>query len=273
MVFVVFGSLSDSATFAPVLEEFKKKRVPYIFHGLSAHKTPKELVEELKKTRAKIFVAGAGLSSALPGFVASQTIKPMIGIAVQKDFEGLDSLLSTLQMPPGVPVLAVGLQNPLEAAKHVENFLNRYSGITLIERKEKEAKDAFKKALEVIEQFGASYNTTFQTDYSKKTELFIDFVPFEQIKELQTTHATVIVVPLKKESKAADSLELIDAMNSHLWVGLNRAENAAIAAMQLMNLGLAFEQKLLNYRLEMKKKVLEQDKKEFEKWNHRKVQK
>jgi len=247
-VFIVFGSLSDRDTFEPVIEEFKARRVPYVFHGLSAHKTPNELFAELKKTSALIFIAGAGLAAALPGVVASQTIKPVIGIATNKDFEGLDSLLSTLQMPPGIPVLTVGPKNSIGAAKDTINFLNRFSGITLVDRKEKNAKEVFKKACKMLKEFRVFYNTTIKTDYSRKTELYIDFVSIDELKELSDTPATVIVVPVKKESKARDAVTILESMQNHLWVGLNRYDNAVIGAMQLMSLGSTFEKRLLLFR-------------------------
>lgn len=264
---MVFGSLSDSDAFAPVLEEFKKRRVPYVFHGLSAHKTPKELETELKKTPASIFIAGAGLAAALPGVVASQTIKPIIGVSVKKDFDGLDSLLSTMQMPPNVPVLTVGPQNPVNAARHAINFLNRYSGITLVDRKNRDTKEAMKKAMKMLKEFKVRYNSTFKTDYSRKTELYIDFVPFEQLKELKKTDATAIIVPIKKDSKARDAIELMNSMENHLWVGLNRVENAVLGAMQLMGFGASFEKKLLAFRQTTGQKVIDLDKEEFSKWN------
>src|SRR3989338_2320084 len=103
-VFVVFGSASDSSVYETVADECKAEgRV------LSAHRTPKQLEKALRKTRAKVFIAGAGVSAALPGVVKShQPVRPVIGIPVHASYFGLDALLSVHQMPPRGPGLGGG---------------------------------------------------------------------------------------------------------------------------------------------------------------------
>ena len=250
-VFVVFGSLSDSATFEQVLSELRAKKIPFVFHGLSAHKTPKELQAKIKKTKAQIFITGAGLASALPGVVASQTIKPVIGIPTPKDFEGLDSLLSTMQMPPGVPVLAIGTKKPADAAKHVQNFLNGITEIVLVQRNE--TAELSEKAHAMLKEMNAKFETSSETGYNDPKKVFIDFAPFEKLGELSESAATAIVCPAKKQSTAQDAAELVELMQHHLFVGLNRAENAALGAMQLVEQGKKYEKQLKNYRKKMEK--------------------
>jgi len=83
---------------------------------LSAHRNPKELEQYIAGTDARIFIAIAGLSAALPGVIASKTRRPVIGVPVSSKLGGLDALLSIVQMPPGVPVACVGIDNGENAA-------------------------------------------------------------------------------------------------------------------------------------------------------------
>jgi 5-(carboxyamino)imidazole ribonucleotide mutase len=83
---------------------------------LSAHRNPKELEDYISKSEARIFIGVAGLSAALPGYIASRTKRPVIGVPVSAKLGGLDALLSISQMPPGVPVACVGIDAGENAA-------------------------------------------------------------------------------------------------------------------------------------------------------------
>ncbi len=83
---------------------------------LSAHRNPKELEEYISGSDARVFIGIAGLSAALPGVIASKTMRPVIGVPVSAKLGGLDALLSIVQMPPGVPVACVGIDNGENAA-------------------------------------------------------------------------------------------------------------------------------------------------------------
>ncbi len=114
-VLVVMGSRSDSGIaekVAAVLDEFG---VDYDVEVASAHRNP-EKVERLAKSDYDVFIAIAGLSAALPGVIAAHTTKPVIGVPVSAKLGGLDALLSIAQMPSGVPVAAVGIDNGKNAA-------------------------------------------------------------------------------------------------------------------------------------------------------------
>jgi len=82
----------------------------------SAHRSPGTLREYVESSEAEVFIAVAGLSAALPGFIAAHTVKPVIGVPKDVKLGGLDSLLSMVQMPPGVPVACVGIDNARNAA-------------------------------------------------------------------------------------------------------------------------------------------------------------
>jgi 5-(carboxyamino)imidazole ribonucleotide mutase len=107
-VLIVLGSKSDAEVgkkAASVLDEFG---VGYEMVVASAHRTPDLLRDLIRNTTAKVFIAIAGLSAALPGTIAAHTTKPVIGVPVSGKLS-LDAVLSVSQMPPGVPVAAVGL--------------------------------------------------------------------------------------------------------------------------------------------------------------------
>ena len=107
-VLIVLGSKSDAEVgkkAGSILEEFG---VDYEMVVASAHRTPDLLRDLVRNTPAKVFIAVAGLSAALPGTIASYTTKPVIGVPVAGKVN-LDAILSVTQMPPGVPVAAVGL--------------------------------------------------------------------------------------------------------------------------------------------------------------------
>ena len=115
-VSIIIGSasdkeLGDKAT--QILDEFN---VTYDLQVISAHRNPEKLVKYVKDSTAEVFITIAGLSAALPGAVAAQTIKPVIGVPKEVKLGGLDSLLSIVQMPTGVPVATVGVDASRNAA-------------------------------------------------------------------------------------------------------------------------------------------------------------
>jgi 5-(carboxyamino)imidazole ribonucleotide mutase len=119
MVAVLMGSTSD----APVLEKcfsvLKSFDVPYEVRVLSAHRTPAEtaeFIEEAERAGVGVFVAAAGMAAHLAGAVAAHTTRPVIGIPVASGpLNGQDALLSTVMMPPGVPVATVGINGAANA--------------------------------------------------------------------------------------------------------------------------------------------------------------
>jgi len=115
-VTVVLGSASDKPVFDKCKSVFDEFEVKYNVYIASAHRTPEKIDEIVKNSESDVFIAIAGLSAALPGAIASKTTKPVIGIPVESKLDGLDALLSIVQMPPGVPVGAVGLDRGENAA-------------------------------------------------------------------------------------------------------------------------------------------------------------
>jgi len=115
-VAIISGSSSDSAITDKVKKVLEEKTVSYDAQIISAHRDPDKLDAYIKTSTAKIFIAIAGLSAALPGVIASKTDKPVIGVPVSGTLNGLDALLAIAQMPKGVPVACVGVDNGENAA-------------------------------------------------------------------------------------------------------------------------------------------------------------
>ena len=112
---IICGSESDLNIAKTAEEVLKENKVPYELKIASAHREPDRVKDIIKKSNADVFIAIAGLSAALPGFIASITDKPVIGVPVNVKLDGLDALLSIMQMPSGVPVATVGIDNAKNA--------------------------------------------------------------------------------------------------------------------------------------------------------------
>ena len=112
---IIMGSSSDMPVAEKVKSIFEDFGVSYDIKIASAHRTPDLLKKIVEKSDADIFIGIAGLSAALPGTIAAHTIKPVIGVPVSGKVN-LDAILSIIQMPPGIPVGAVGLDRGENAA-------------------------------------------------------------------------------------------------------------------------------------------------------------
>jgi 5-(carboxyamino)imidazole ribonucleotide mutase len=115
-VSIVLGSASDEKIAERAAVVLKEHAVTYDMSVISAHREPEKLDEFIKRSDCNIFIAIAGLSAALPGVIASKTSKPVIGVPVSGTLQGIDALLSIAQMPKGVPVACVGIDNGENAA-------------------------------------------------------------------------------------------------------------------------------------------------------------
>lgn len=110
------GSKSDQSVVEEAAKTLGELGVYFEVKYISAHRNPQALREYLAGSGAKVFIGIAGLAAHLPGVIASQTTRPVIGVPVGVKLGGLDSLLSVVQMPPGVPVATVGVDNGRNAA-------------------------------------------------------------------------------------------------------------------------------------------------------------
>jgi 5-(carboxyamino)imidazole ribonucleotide mutase len=130
LVAVVMGSRSDWEVMEHCVETLRALDVPHETRVLSAHRTPdalEEFVADVESRGAQVFVAAAGGAAHLAGVVASKTVRPVLGVPMGTQLGGLDSLLSTVQMPAGIPVatLAIGRAGAVNAALLAASILAR----------------------------------------------------------------------------------------------------------------------------------------------------
>ena len=114
------GSTSDLPVMEKAIKFLDDMEVPFEVNALSAHRTP-DAVEKFAKDAAgrglKVIIAGAGMAAALPGVIAASTTLPVIGVPIKGSaFDGMDAMLSIIQMPPGIPVATVGVNGAMNAA-------------------------------------------------------------------------------------------------------------------------------------------------------------
>lgn len=117
-VAIFFGSKSDADVMKGAANALKEFGVDYKAYILSAHRVPEKLaetIEMIEKDGCEVIIAGAGLAAHLPGVIASQTNLPVIGVPVKAAVEGMDALLSIVQMPKSIPVATVGINNSYNA--------------------------------------------------------------------------------------------------------------------------------------------------------------
>lgn len=117
-VAIIFGSKSDTDKMKGAAEALKEFNIEYSGFILSAHRVPEKLMEVLDKIEAEGYecvIAGAGLAAHLPGVIASHTVLPVIGVPINAALNGMDALLSIVQMPKAIPVATVGINNSYNA--------------------------------------------------------------------------------------------------------------------------------------------------------------
>ncbi len=119
LVSIIMGSTSDLPIMEKACQFFDQTGIPFEVLALSAHRTPHEVEEFAEGAKArgiKVIIAGAGMAAHLGGVIAALTTLPVIGVPIRSSFDGLDSLLAIVQMPPGIPVATVGVNGALNAA-------------------------------------------------------------------------------------------------------------------------------------------------------------
>ena len=113
------GSTSDLPVMEAAAKFFEEFEIPFEMNALSAHRTPEKVEEFAKSAKnrgVKIVIAGAGMAAHLPGVIAAMTPIPVIGVPINATLDGIDALLSIVQMPPGIPVATVGINGAKNAA-------------------------------------------------------------------------------------------------------------------------------------------------------------
>lgn len=119
LVSIIMGSTSDLPVMEKACKWLEQCEIPFEVNALSAHRTPaavESFAKEAKGRGIKVIIAGAGMAAALPGVIAASTTLPVIGVPIKGMLDGLDAMLSIIQMPPGIPVATVGVNGAQNAA-------------------------------------------------------------------------------------------------------------------------------------------------------------
>ena len=119
IVSVIMGSTSDLPVMEKALAFLNEQQIPFEVNALSAHRTPDDVevfARSAEERGIKVIIAAAGMAAALPGVIAASTTVPVIGVPIKGMLDGLDAMLSSIQMPPGIPVATVGVNGALNAA-------------------------------------------------------------------------------------------------------------------------------------------------------------
>ena len=119
LVSIIMGSTSDLPVMEKACKWLEEQEIPFEMNALSAHRTPDAVEQFAKGAKArgvKVIIAGAGMAAALPGVIAASTPLPVIGVPIKGMLDGLDAMLSIIQMPPGIPVATVGVNGAQNAA-------------------------------------------------------------------------------------------------------------------------------------------------------------
>lgn len=118
-VSIIMGSTSDLPVMEAAAKFLNEMQIPFEMNALSAHRTPEKVEEFARHAHERgirVIIAAAGMAAHLPGVIASMTILPVIGVPIKSSLEGLDALLSIIQMPPGIPVATVAINGAQNAA-------------------------------------------------------------------------------------------------------------------------------------------------------------
>ena len=119
IVSIIMGSTSDLPVMEKACKFLDEMQIPFEVNALSAHRTPDAVEAFAKGAKArgiKVIIAAAGMAAALPGVIAASTTLPVIGVPSKGMLDGLDAMLSIIQMPPGIPVATVGVNGAMNAA-------------------------------------------------------------------------------------------------------------------------------------------------------------
>lgn len=119
LVSIIMGSTSDLPVMEKACKWLNDNKIPFEVNALSAHRTPdavEAFAKGAKERGIKVIIAAAGMAAALPGVIAASTSLPVIGVPIKGMLDGLDAMLSIIQMPPGIPVATVGVNAALNAA-------------------------------------------------------------------------------------------------------------------------------------------------------------
>jgi 5-(carboxyamino)imidazole ribonucleotide mutase len=223
---VLFGSTSDKLIYDELCA-FLEKDFDIEMQVISAHRDPQKLDERLAQDDFDFIVAGAGLAAHLPGVCASKTKKPVLGIPVEGNLQGLDALLSIQQMPFGIPVAALSPKNWPNLKTFFTQTKTSTKKINIIAKAGVQQTSYFTKEVSRTEDYAQSLNYEFSINNYDERALNINFVTSS--KDV-ITDLPVINVPLLDDhdkNSAHKAIDLLSWVNhGGLWMGINNARNA-----------------------------------------------
>lgn len=225
-ILVIFGSDSDKLIYDPIVERLEHADLRIY----SAYRTPELIDQVLQNSEEQyaLVIAGAGLAAHLPGVVASKTCLPIIGVPVGGNYGGVDALLSIAQMPPGIPVLSSGVDCSDQVIKAAQYICQKPTKVNLLGNIESKAAEKCKTIL------GKANITPLFLETPQEGAININFL---DLGDEPPKQGLLIHVPLgteKREGRPEDTLTFLKQSKTGLWVGLNRGENAAIAALEIL---------------------------------------
>ncbi len=247
---VIFGSASDRRVYGPLLHGLEDAGIPFEFRLCSAHKSPAYLEEILRGVdeRFSLVIAGAGLAAHLPGVIASKTILPVMGVPVDAALGGMDALLSIMQMPPGVPVLSVGVNKHSEAVRNAVLMLRGCSRLAIIGL-------AGGKQQAKISRLCSQFRIEPELCGSFQRDAVNINLVGDDSHTAPPDDCLIINVPLVGKPATADVITLLRYSRKGLWVGTNGVENAVIAAVQAMNTERQYSKALHDFKRGLEKRV------------------
>jgi len=250
-ILVLFASETDKDVYEPIIRILKENKANYSLRIASAHKTPDAVKKILEEEDYSIIISGAGLAAALPGAIAAETTKPVIGVPCKGNYQGLDALLSIIQMPPGIPVLGVGVSNHISAANNALRMANQFTYVNIIGDSELKP---IKRAIDMMHQFDNEFKVSDEIDNGAVNIKFVELG-----SRIVHEDALVIYCPLSDEDSAEAALNLLHMTKHGLWVGLNRGDNAAVAALEIINMDGRHDEVFSFYRKSLREKLEKAD--------------
>ncbi len=248
MIDIVFGSKSD----APIYERLEGVLVDCGVDTrvtvCSAHRNPDQLREMVKASKADLFVAGAGLSAHLPGAIAAHSLKPVIGLPCNDVLHGFDALIASMQMPSGVPVLAVGVENITAIEAFVRFYQTHHAalGVSVL------SPPSAQKWVDAFWQYHASLPKEMIPchDQPKPNTLAVQFVDVLHPAQFELQQPTALCIPYLSEGPADWDPRTLMKLTAQggLWVGLNTYKNALLGIVQLVNANRQWDDVLVQQR-------------------------
>lgn len=238
-VLILFGSQSDELIFNKLIKKLQEQGQKVDFSIISAHRKPVELKEKLAQNDYDIVIAGAGLSAHLPGVVASLIYKPVFGIPVKSQFQGMDAYFSISQMPFGVPVIS-SFPNEIEAIAYFISKMEACTDLQVVYHPQVMTTKEFQRTEQWIEE--NNLNSIVKLIKSDTPNSCSNNNPSLEIfwghkcdNELTQANPTLYVPFVEKPDSLDSALLVFQQAKGCLTLGVNQVRNAILFGLQILN--------------------------------------